>query len=159
MVAQTATTSGTQLEKEKNHLSKAQASSIRGINNGRRGFSSLRLFRNSLASSKLKPLLFLPPIWANTSSTKSPTSISHLEHKTLFYGTNVSHINTISASRVQDITPQENYFSGKMERVIMSVQEAQAVKYADRGSSKLFIRKDNKKTEREREEEKSKVSE
>lgn len=41
----------------------------------------------------------------------------------------------------------------------MSVQEAQAVKEADRGSSKLFIRKDNKKTEREREEEKSKVSE
>lgn len=70
MVAQTATTSGTQLEKEKNHLSKAQASSIRGINNGRRGFSSLRLFRNSLASSKLKPLLFLPPIWANTKFNK-----------------------------------------------------------------------------------------
>lgn len=59
-VAQTATARGTQLEKEKTHLSILQAIKTNGIRNGRRGLSTIKWRKNSAAPSPLKKPLFRP---------------------------------------------------------------------------------------------------
>lgn len=59
-VAHTATAKGTQLEREKTHLSIDQATRTKGIRNGRRGFSAIKWWKNSIAPSPLKKPPFRP---------------------------------------------------------------------------------------------------
>lgn len=59
-VAHTATAKGTQLEREKTHLSIDQAIKTKGIRNRRRGFSAIKWWKNSITPSPLKKPLFRP---------------------------------------------------------------------------------------------------
>lgn len=76
-VAQTATAKGTQLEKEKTHLSIVQAIRAKGIRKGRRGFSAIKWWKNSMAAPPLKKPLFRPLgppallIWNETQNEKN----------------------------------------------------------------------------------------
>lgn len=79
IVAQTATTSGIQLEKEKIHFSITQPTNIRGITIGTRGFCTHKWFKNSTASETKFPL-FLLLILNKFKSTQTISNISWIAH-------------------------------------------------------------------------------